>query len=275
MFGPSILARSLSAKTITRKGTATVWQYHPRSDRHSKVACWGIVFDLLAQCTLLKSHVKAGKICFGINHEMRDFKQNRKKNLDLVLGTPDGDTTHENESLASYADRHGILLDRSERQILTGLPTMKQASVGSVVLALEAKACMTEHGKARPRLYDELNSSQLTIHGDSIDAIAAGFVMINASTSFLSPTRSGETTVHRQPQATEQVVAKVRELPRRNGPADTGFDALAIVIVDCGNDGSPVEIVTEAPALPVNDIFSYQSMIHRLSAVYASRFPSL
>jgi hypothetical protein len=46
MFGPEILVRTLSKATrVDRSGNR--WQYHSRSDHHSKVACWGIIFDLL------------------------------------------------------------------------------------------------------------------------------------------------------------------------------------------------------------------------------------
>ena len=79
-----------------------------------------------------------------------------------------------------------------------------------MLLALEAKACMTEHGKARPRLYDELSSSHLTVHGANDAAIAAAFVMVNAATSFISPDRNKwdlsrhdpVVNEHRQPDVT-------------------------------------------------------------------------
>jgi hypothetical protein len=61
------------------------WQYHPRSDRHSKVACWALMFDLIEACSLLRSHLEAGKVAIGINHTMRDFARDREKNLDLVV----------------------------------------------------------------------------------------------------------------------------------------------------------------------------------------------
>ena len=49
MKGPTILARSMS--TATRRGQdAVAWQYHSRSDSHSKVACWAVLFDLLCEC---------------------------------------------------------------------------------------------------------------------------------------------------------------------------------------------------------------------------------
>ena len=84
MYGPEILVRTLSK--LTREDRyGNQWQYHSRSDHHSKVACWGIIFDLLCTSSLLQRHVATGRVYFGINHEMRDFEHDRKKNLDLVL----------------------------------------------------------------------------------------------------------------------------------------------------------------------------------------------
>ena len=82
-----ILVRTLS--TPAPMGPSrTLWQYHSRSDRHSKIACWGVLFDLLQTSGLLRSHVADGKVVFGVNHVMRDFVNNKKKALDLVLCRP-------------------------------------------------------------------------------------------------------------------------------------------------------------------------------------------
>ncbi len=35
--------------------------------------------------SLLSRHVRDGKVTFGINHEIRDYQHNRKKDLDLVI----------------------------------------------------------------------------------------------------------------------------------------------------------------------------------------------
>ena len=47
--------------------------------------CWGVTLDLMLACPLLREHVSAGKVSLGINHEMSDFRNKKKKNLDLVL----------------------------------------------------------------------------------------------------------------------------------------------------------------------------------------------
>lgn len=107
MYGPRILARTLS-RTVLRDRYGNQWQYHSRSDHHSKVACWGIVFDLLLQSGQLRDHVQTGAVSFGINHEMRDFQNDRKKNLDLVLCTPAKPSARRYISLESMVSEYGI-----------------------------------------------------------------------------------------------------------------------------------------------------------------------
>jgi hypothetical protein len=279
MYGPKILVRTLTSST-RRDRSGSSWQYHSRSDHHSKVACWGVIFDLLATTPLLRRHVEAGVLCFGINHEMRDFVHDRKKNLDLVLCTPNGPPT--GETLASVAAGYDIELTPDERQILDGLPTLARAPVGSVVMALEAKACMTAHQRALPRLYDELNSSHLTVHGSSDQAIAVGFTMVNLAERYLSPdlnkkerATNPEWSLHKQPRDAQLAINKIKQLPRRSKPGDTGYDALAIVVIDMANDGSAVRLVKGPPAPPPSDIYEYDSMISRLSGIYATRFKDL
>lgn len=284
MHGPDILCRSLSAPTRTDR-FGNRWQYHSRSDHHSKVACWGIVFDLLLVNALLRRHVEAGLVAFGINHEMRDFVHDRKKNLDLVLCTPSGAAVPRSagaSTLTALVADYDILLSPQEQAQLDGLPEVPRAPVGSVLMALEAKACMTAHQRALPRLYDELNSSHLTVHGSSDQAIAAGFTMVNIADRYLSPDlnkRNRQTdpewSVHKQPRDAQLAVDKIRQLPKRSKPGDTGYDALAIVLVDCVNDGSPVRLVEAAPSPKAGEIYHYAAMIDRLSHTYTTRFKDL
>jgi hypothetical protein len=141
MHGPAILARTMSIPTPKGKGKA-LWQYHSRSDHHSKVACWGILFDLLLESKLLRQHVTSGRLVFGINHEMRDFRTGRKKDLDLVLARPGSGTIRKPLTFRSLVTKWHILLDGEERRLLDELPDTIQSPVGAVHLALEAKACI-------------------------------------------------------------------------------------------------------------------------------------
>lgn len=281
MFGPQILVRSLSVSSRTdRYGNA--WQYHSRSDHHSKVACWGIMFDLLRTCPLLRRHVGEGRVGFGINHEMRDFVHDRKKNLDVVLCTPAGGGPADGRTLGDLVRDYQIELSDEEREAFDQLPILRRAGVGGVLMALEAKAAMTAHQRALPRLYDELNSSHTTVHGSTDQAIAAGFVMVNSAPTYLSPdlnkknrANDPEWSKHNQPRDAQLVVDKVRQLPKRSKLGDAGYDALAIVLVEMINDGSDAVLVHSPPAPQPGEIYHYASMIDRLGHIYATRFKDL
>jgi len=285
MFGQNILVETLSQPAVAgRDGDR--WQYHSRSDRHSKASCWGMLFDLLVSCAVLRDHVEDGKVAFGINHEIVDFKQNRRKNLDLVICTPRRTgSAAKSRTLADLVGRYGIVLSTEAERTLKSLPVLQEAPVGDVLVALEAKACMTAHSKARPRLYDELNSSHQTVHGSSSEALAGGLVVVNFAEQFASPGRAGycphcgmrvaPVNPHRQPGDGLGVIEKVTQLPRRTKADEDGFDGLAIVAVDCKNDGSPVTLMPSPPAPAPSDIFDYTQCVSRLASLFATRFPKL
>jgi hypothetical protein len=256
-----------------------VWQYHSRSDRHSKVACWATMFDLLRHSTLLRRHVADDKVAFGVNHEFADFRTRRKKKLDLVIHRPgsaiDGRAGRTFTELGSNLT---LVFTEEERAALADLPVLREAPVGTVLMALEAKACMTKHVGSGPRLYDELNSSHLTVHGAADQAIAVAFVMVNGAPTFISPDSNRrligldqpppKVTKLRQPRSTEFVLGKVGELPTRTRPGHEGYDAVGIVVIDCPNDGTPVSVVAGPPAPATNSLFSYESMIRRVTNQY-------
>ena len=257
-----------------------VWQYHSRSDNHSKIACWTLLFDLIQECPLLTKHILARKVGFGINHEMWDFQMNRSKRLDLVLCTIGTDDGKRQPGFAELADRLKVNLLPKERSNLSTLPALERVPVGTVYVAVEAKACMTEHVKALPRLYDELNSSQLAIHGSADFAIAVGFAMVNFASTFVSTDKNRFSlserppivTKHRQPAVTSKTIAKLEQIPRRTQGGVDGFDALGIVVVDMVNDGSPVRVVNGPPAPQPQEPFHYDQMVRRIASLYESKF---
>jgi hypothetical protein len=180
------------------------------------------------------------------------------------------------------AQDYEIELAVDEKTALADIPMLRRAPVGSVLMALEAKACMTAHQRALPRLYDELNSSHLTVHGATDQAIAAGFAMVNLAKSYLSPDLNKKHRAddpqwshHNQPKDAQITIDKIRQLPRRSKTGDLGYDALCIVVIDCANDGSQVKLISTPPAPQAADIDSYNSMINRLVHTYATRFKDL
>lgn len=292
MYGPEILARTL---TVPTSGTGTSrfahgnqWQYHSRSDRHSKIACWALVFDLMRHCSLLRDHAEQEKVGMGINHEMHDFRNRKRKNLDLVicvrapLSSAGGSRAGARRAVdfAGLAEVYGIVLTDQERAELLALPALTFSGVSSVLIATEAKAAMTAHQKARPRLHDELTSSHQTIHGDNTDAIAAAIVLVNAAETFLSPDKNewdlsripARISVHRRKDA-PLVLEGLEKLQRRSKVGDDGFDAVGVVVVKCQNDGTPIEVINESPPAPDSTSdFHYGRFVRRLAQLYGTRF---
>ncbi|MGX7693584.1 hypothetical protein ACWPN4_01580 [Gordonia polyisoprenivorans] len=238
----------------------------------------------MSSSELLQRHVREGKVAFGINREMNDWSSNRKKDLDLVVARTDGSAHSQTFDLRELAEKLDIHLTAQEKTDLNALPTGSGGEAGATVLvALEAKACMTEHSKAAPRLHDELTASFHTVHGDNAHALAIGLVMINNADAFISPERNktlgipDEVTIHNQPKATEKVISKVGEINRRPGPASgkDGFDALGIIVVDLQNDGSPVELIRTPPAPQANSPFHWNNMILRAASIYDSTYANV
>nr|NLI49829.1 hypothetical protein [Propionibacterium sp.] len=283
MHGPEILARYLATPSPKADKHGNRWQYNSRSDRHSKVGCWGIAFDLLLTSSLLRRHVEDGKVVIGVNHKMTDFGTGRHKKLDLVIARPNGPVSDGAKTFAALAKDYAIPLTDSEQELLDELPPLFVSEVGAVLVALEAKAAMTAHIKAKPRLYDELNSSHLCVHGASKQALAIGYVQVNAATEFVSSVTNnfslaaGEVRVtrHNQPNDTLEIIKKVTEIPRRSNNSDTGFDGLGITVLDFRNDGSPVRLVETSPAPSPGDLYHYGSMIVRMANEYDTTFAKI
>ena len=299
MRGPRIITRTLTAAKVPDRYGNT-WQYHSRSDHHSKVACWAIAFDLLATSKTLRDHIAAGVVTFGINRQLNDFETGKKKDLDLVVARAPGKDpagiargsgrfTPLSFDLDALAERLGVQLDADDLAALDALalpPAPPGAPGATVLVALEAKACMTAHIAALPRLHDELTSSHGIVHGDTPNALSVGFVMVNTSETFISPGKVKELLAdkgaapinhHRQLHATERTAEMLKEVRRRSGPGSPqhGFDALGIMLVNMANDDGPVSLVTTPPAPQPGSSFSYEAMVGRAGHLYDVTFGGL
>jgi len=149
-----------------------------------------------------------------------------------------------------------------------------------VLISCEAKSVMTEHGKAQPRVFDELSSSYGIVHKGRADAIAAGIAVVNIASTFVSPTRNqfagGQLAVtkHRQPDVTANMVKHLRGLVIRDAVEGIGFDAYCTVVVEVDNQGHGA-LWTKAPAPQPGDPDHYETFIGRLASFYAERFARL
>ncbi len=282
MRGPEILARTLTEPSDPTK-YGIRWQYHSRSDRHGKVASWGVAFDLLRSSQVMQAHARDQKIVLGVNLKMSDFETKKSKVLDLVIARPGSTQTKaRGESLVSLAERYNINLSSGDLDDLTSLPDIQVAPVGSVLVALEAKATMTAHIKSLPRLHDELTSSHISVHGESQTALAIGYAQVNIAESFISSNPANVerinsgldpvVTRHRQPGDVQRVMETLNTLRTRSGASGAGFDALGVTVLDLRNDDRPVRIVEASPAPKPGDAFHYDSMIMRMATRYDTQF---
>lgn len=233
-----------------KKHGRAVYRYHPRSDEHSKTLCRMVLDDLLGACPLLTEHANARVIVGEVNAEFT-FPNGKVKNLDLALGTP------------------------ADPVVEPVIPT-PIGRIGSLRASLEAKQCMTEHSKTKPRIFDELSSSHEIVHQGDSKAIAAGIVVVNIADRFASPLRQAkegplEFTPHRQPAVTESMVTHLRGLKMRDGVGDVGFDAFATIVINCDNVG-PCTLHTTSPAPQPGELDHYLTFLRRISAAYVERY---
>ena len=106
-----------------------------------------MLFDLLRECDVFRSHCAQGKIGFKINYVLAGKPP---KTLDLVLCRASGrQATLPRRTFAGLMQTYGIQLDAEEARILEGMPPLleeQKDDISEVLIAVEAKACMTEHG---------------------------------------------------------------------------------------------------------------------------------
>lgn len=280
MDGPDILAQTLTVPALTGSKRPKLWQYHSRGTRHSITPCWGVLYDLLGESAVLREHVEAGKVVFGLDHKMHDFAADRPKNLDLVIARPTSDGGRTGKTFRDLPDLHQMELTTAQRARLNALPDPEEGPVGAALLALEAKAMFTAYGKSYPRFYDELNSSHRAIYGSSNNALAVGLAIINVAERFISPiinpdypdTGHADVSAHNQPKDALGAIEKVRQLPRRTSDEGVGYEGLGVILVDCANDGSAVRVADE-PAVPSN--YEYERMVTRIANEYDVRFRNI
>lgn len=273
MRGQGILARTMSQPT-KRGASATAWQYHSRSDTHSKVACWTLLFDLLLECDVLRTAAFAGHVGFGINRVMVGPIN---KTLDLVLSVvPPARDDRRRRTFASLVDVYGIRLSAADEVALRELPMLVEDlddDVSEVSVALEAKACMTEHLKSIPRLHAEILATGYLAKRAAPRCITVSYTLVNAAPFFVTPSGVGRKNVHSQPGDAARVVDMLATaVPAAGDVRDYGYDVKGVTVLDCRNDGSEVKVVEQTPAPPKSHHVNYERMVRSLCSEYRSRF---
>lgn len=271
--GPAILVRTMS-KATRRGKDAAAWQYHSRSDNHSKVACWTVLLDLLSTCEPIRRRAERGELGFRINHVMVGPIN---KTLDLVVTLVSA--ARERGARATFAElvnRYGIELSDAERRRLASLPTVLEDlkdDVSEVAVALEAKACMTAHSASIPRLHAEILATGYLARTATPRCITVSYTLVNASTTFVSPGQSGQVSHHSQPQDAKHVVSMLGSaIPLARNVPGIGYDVVGVTVIECANDGSPVVHSSGDAAPKKGDHIHYERMLVSLCSEFRSRF---
>lgn len=274
MRGPEILANTMSVPSVRGPSSAR-WQYHSRSDRHSKVACWTMMFDLLLECDAIHTRAREGRVGFGINHVMVGPIN---KTLDLVITVAQSERRKaRRRTFADLVDVYEIVLDKSDRARLKSLPLVEEDppdDVSEVAIAMEAKACMTDHVGAIPRLHAEILATGYLAKRAAPHCISVSYTLVNAAPTFKTPSGDGRrTNFHSQPDDARRVVEMLSTaIPQVQSGERFGYDVIGVTVVHCCNDGTPVRVVGEPPAPSTQDHVHYERMIRSTCSSYRSRF---
>lgn len=255
MLAPERFAIWLASNKHVDRRWGHTYLYHSRSDAHSIALCQFIRDDLVNRSELLRLHAGNGVVGYGINRRMR-FPNGKEKAIDLAIGVPE----HPADPVAEGA-----------------IPLV--ARISRLLVACEAKAVMTEHSKAKPRVYDELSSSHEIVHQGQPDAIAAGVCVVNLAGEFVSPLRQTSVdavivSTHAQPRVTAEVVQHLRGLPIRDTPGQVGFDAFTTIVIETDNRTFARHVATP-PAPQPGDKDHYQTFLERIARLYLARFATL
>ena len=241
-----------------RLPTGLKLQYHSRSSRPSQQLAEFVVDDLLEACPVLAAQAARGEVAYAIDREYR-WPNGKKKKLDIALGIPSTKVA----PLVGKIRRLG----------------REDGNFTRLLIGIEEKAVMTEHGKSQPRVFSELNDSHVIVHQGDRWAIAGGLTVVNIAPTFISPLlqdpqRPVRITIHTQPDVTEAMVRHLRGLNIRDRVEDVGFDAYCTFVMDVDNQGR-VELHTSPPAPQVGDGDYYATFVSRLASAYVQRFSNL
>lgn len=266
MSAPQDVAAWMATHEHKDRELPFTYRYHSRSDIHSVQLCEFIVRDLLGSCEPLRAQAESRQIAYGINIRHTWPATEKAKALDLAIGIPSDAVT--------FTERDQILRVKSVRVTAGSVNAFSK-----LLIACEAKAVMTEHGKSQPRIFDELSSSHEIVHQGDQETIAAGIVMVNIAERFVSPLRQRNAeqlnwSIHKQPGVAARMIQHLRGLRVRNRIGDVGFEAFCTFVVDCDNQ-SDCKLHTGDPAPHAGDQDHYDTFLDRITQFYEERFHSL
>jgi hypothetical protein len=269
--GPDILVRTLSVPTRRGEGRKP-WQYHPRSDIHSKIACWTLLFDCLLECDALYEDALAGRIGFKINYVMVGPIN---KTVDLVLTRVPRNrpSTEERRTFADVGKTYGIVLspeDALEAAKLRLVVEEMADDMSEVAIAVEAKACMTDHVGALPRLHAEILATGYLAKRATPECTVVSYTLVNAADSFASGANPSKKA--RQPESADAVLNMLSQaVPLCRDQGLLGYDVVGALSILCRNDGSQISHSPKKGSPARDSPIHYERMIRAICSTYRKR----
>jgi len=223
--------------------------YHPRSSSHGDAMCRFLLNDLYSNCPALKVMADKGAIVYQANYTVNEGTPSRWT-IDLVIGRSGGEPR------------------------LPGAP-IARANPSEVWIAVDAKAIMTEHGKARRNRQRDLNSMADILHRMRPVPITGAYVVINMASRFRSPLRK-EPIQHRNiERMVAETIPLVLEILEDRMKGRPGLDAAGVSVIDYTNlPGSECRLVEGPPAPDSTSPLYYDNFLSKLCHEFTARFSS-
>jgi hypothetical protein len=233
----------------------TPYRYHPRSNATSIRLGEYIADDLYNASENLRARVARGQAAYSVDQPFLWGAADEER-IDLAIGIPNG--------LPVPVET-------------TSIP--RSGDLGRLFVALEAKAAMTKHIGAKPRLRRELISAHVLTHERDQQAIAAGITIVNVSPTFVAAGAQRDDgswplvkRTHNMPNDALSLMDYLRRMRIRDSLNETGFDAYCHVVIATDNiEGC--ELITTPPAPQVGDPDHYDTFLARLVVLFDRRFP--
>ncbi len=233
--------------------------YHPRSDAHSNALCLAILDDLLEHCKPIADKASRGEIVAKVNHKV--IVGHDEWTIDLAIGP------------AAVPSPPPVG------------QKIKMQPPAVVEIAFEAKAVMTEHGKAKLNRVRDMRAFYSHAHVYNQKVIAVGVIAVNTAEYFWSPTRAPDDITKHGPAVGAKTVSVFKNLPLRNSDADPpGLEAIGVIVVQHDNlkknphpfqempSHMPTVLVTAAPAPQPGEPLHYATMITQVCRAYRDRW---
>jgi hypothetical protein len=221
--------------------------YHPRSSKHGDAMCEFVLRDLNANCPTLSALASRGAIVYQTNYTVNEGTPS-KWTIDLVLGPRKGGL-----------DLEGAYIARDDPL--------------EVWIAIDAKAIMTEHGKARRNRQRDLNSMAEILHRMDPTPIIGAYVAINMAAEFRSPLRKANTRHRNIERIVAETIPLMTEILQDEESGHPGLDAIGVTILDYSNaPGSQCRVIEAQPAPDRNRPLYYDNFIARLCEKFTARF---